>query len=121
MAEAVPGWLVAEVSDGLKRLVVLRLEGCPPADAVEVVALAWAEALLVRGRWGRQTDAPRIRQAFRSLAAHVQRWPAPAQLWEHLPPRPEPPKLQAPPTPPSEEERAKIRALLQQARQHLVR
>lgn len=121
MAEAVPGWLVAEVSDGLKRLVVLRLEGCPPADAVEAVALAWAEALLVRGRWERQVDAPRLRQAFRSLAAHATRWPAPAQLWEHLPKRPEPPKLQAPPTPPSDEERAKIRALLQQARQHLVR
>lgn len=118
MAEAVPGWLVAEVAEGVQRLLVLRLEGCPPADAVEAVALAWAEALLVRGRWERQTDAPRIRQAFRSLAAHATRWPAPAQLWEHLPPRPEPPRLDPPP--PTPQERARIRAMLQQVRQKLV-
>ena len=122
MSEAAPGWLVAEVAEGIQRLLVLRLDGCPPADAVEAVALAWADALMVRGgAWREDLDAPRLREAFRRLAAHSTRWPAPAQLWEHLPKRPEPPKLQAPPTPPSDEERAKIRALLQQARQHLVR
>ncbi|MDM7462657.1 MAG: hypothetical protein P3W95_003240 [Tepidimonas taiwanensis] len=65
--------------------------------------------------------SPGLEAAFFALAAHATRWPAPAQLWEHRPKRPEPPRLQAPPSPPSEEERAKIRALLQQARQSLLR
>lgn len=111
MSEA-PGWLVAEVAEGIQRLLVLRLEGCPPADAVEAVALAWADALLVRGRWEQQRDAGRLRQAFRSLAAHVQRWPAPAELWAHLPAAQEPMRLAAPPTPPSAEQRARIAQML---------
>lgn len=117
--EAVPGWLVAEVAEGVQRLLVLRLEGCPSADTVQAVALAWADAIWLRaGRWAAQQDAPRLRRAFRALAAHATRWPAPADLWQHLPARPEPPRLERPqPTP---EERARIRDLLQQARQRLV-
>lgn len=118
MSDAAPGWLVAEVAEGIQRLLVLRLDGCPPADAVEAVALAWADALLVRGRWEQQRDAPRLRQAFRSLAAHVQRWPAPAEVWLHLPPAPEPLRLNPPLSTPQERER--IRAMLQQVRQKLV-
>lgn len=122
MSEAAPGWLVAEVAEGIQRLLVLRLDGCPPADAVEAVALAWADALMVRGgAWREDLDSARLREAFRRLAAHSTRWPAPAEIWQHLPARPAPPRLQAPVTPPSDEERAKIRALLQQARQRLVR
>lgn len=118
-SDAAPGWLVAEVAEGVQRLLVLRLEGCPPADTVQAVALAWADALWLRaGRWAVQEDAPRLRQAFRALAAHATRWPAPAQLWEHLPPRPEPPRLNPPP--PTPQERERIRAMLQQARQKLV-
>lgn len=117
--EAVPGWLVAEVAEGVQRLLVLRLEGCPSADTVQAVALAWADALWLRaGRWSAQEDAPRLRQAFRVLAAHATRWPAPADLWQYLPSRPEPPRLERPP--PTPEERARIRAMLQQARQKLV-
>lgn len=118
-SDAAPGWLVAEVAEGVQRLLVLRLEGCPPADTVQAVALAWADALWLRsGRWSVQEDAPRLRQAFRALAAHATRWPAPAQLWEHLPPRPEPLRLNPPP--PAPQERERIRAMLQQVRQKLV-
>lgn len=118
-SDAAPGWLVAEVAEGVQRLLVLRLEGCPSADTVQAVALAWADALWLRaGRWSVQEDAPRLRQAFRGLAAHATRWPAPAQLWEHLPPRPEPLRLDPPP--PTPQERERIRAMLQQARQKLV-
>ncbi|MEW5790014.1 MAG: hypothetical protein ACOY4L_09025 [Pseudomonadota bacterium] len=99
MSEAATGWLVAEVAEGIQRLLVLRLDGCPPADAVEAVALAWADALMVRGgAWREDLDAPRLREAFRRLAAHSTRWPAPAEIWQHLPARPEPPRL-APPAP----------------------
>lgn len=117
--EAVPGWLVAEVAEGVQRLLVLRLEGCPSADTVQAVALAWADAIWLRaGCWTPEQDAPRLRRAFRSLAAHATRWPAPADLWQYLPSRPEPPRLEPPP--PTPEERARIRAMLQQARQKLV-
>ena len=120
MSEAAPGWLVAEVAEGIQRLLLLRLEGCPSVDAVEAVALAWADAVWVRaGRWTQAQDAPRLRQAFRSLAAHARRWPAPVEIWDHLPPRQEPRALEPPP--PTPEQRARIRALLQQARQRLVR
>jgi len=106
-----PGWLVAEVAEGLQRLLVLRLEGTPPADAIDGVVLAWCDALLVRGGlWDEAQDAPRIRQAYRSLAAHATRWPAPAHLWEHLPSRPQPQPL--PPPPMDESKRAEIKAML---------
>ncbi|MEO1750702.1 hypothetical protein [Thiofaba sp. EF100] len=117
--EAAPGWLVAEVAEGIQRLLVLRLEGCPPADAVEAVALAWADALMLRGgRWSEALDASRIRRAFRALAAHAVRWPAPADIWTHMPSRPEPPRLSPPdPTP---EQRERIRNMLQQVRQKII-
>lgn len=117
--EAVPGWLVAEVAEGVQRLLVLRLEGCPPADTVQAVALAWADAIWLRaGRWTPEQDAPRLRRAFRSLAAHATRWPAPADLWQYLPSRPEPPRLERPP--PTPEEREKISVILKQLRQKLL-
>lgn len=117
----VPRWLGEIVKFHMERLRLLNLEASPPAVAMGEVTRIWAEIIAARGRFEQDIDAPRLHAAFFALAAHATRWPAPAQLWEHLPPRPEPPKLQAPPTPPSDEERAKIRALLQQARQHLVR
>lgn len=117
MSEA-PGWLVAVVAEGIQRLLVLRLEGCPPADAVEAVALAWVDALLVRGgHWDEALDAPRIRAAFRWLAAHAERWPAPAAIWQHMPARAEPPKLPEPALTP--EARARAREMLARARQAL--
>ncbi|MCX8016636.1 MAG: hypothetical protein N2690_01845 [Rhodocyclaceae bacterium] len=119
MSEAAPGWLVAEVAEGIQRLLVLRLEGCPPADAVEAVALAWADTLAVRGgRWEEALDAPRIRAAFRGLAAHATRWPAPAALWEHLPARPKPPSL--PPPLPTPEERERIMDLIGQLKARMA-
>ncbi|GAB4112868.1 MAG: hypothetical protein Fur0019_19290 [Tibeticola sp.] len=115
MSEAAPGWLVAEVAEGIQRLLVLRLDGCPPADAVEAVALAWADTLMVRGgRWEEDVDAPRIREAFRRLAAYAQRWPAPAAIWEHVPARPEPPKL--PPPMVSEEDKQRALRMLAELR-----
>jgi hypothetical protein len=106
-----PGWLVAEVAEGLQRLLVLRLEGTPPADAIDGVVLAWCDALLVSGvNWDDALDAPRIRQAFRLLAAHATRWPAPVQLRDHLPARPE--RMKLPPPPMTAEQKQRARAML---------
>jgi hypothetical protein len=119
-SDGAPPWLLALVAEGLQRLLVLRLEGAPSADTIEGVSLAWADALLQRNpRWQAQRDAERIRQAFRALAARAQRWPAPAQWFEHLEPLPPLPLL-APPAP-SPEQRARVRELLQQARNRFVR
>ena len=118
-SDAAPGWLVAEVAEGVQRLLVMRLEGCPSVDTVQAVALAWADAIWLRaGRWTAEHDAPRLRQAFRALAAHATRWPAPADVWQYLSSRPEPLRLNPPP--PTPQERERIRAMLQQVRQKLV-
>jgi hypothetical protein len=110
MSETAPGWLVAEVAEGIQRLLVLRLDGCPPADAVEAVALAWADALMTRRiAWDEELDAPRLRQAFRLLAAQAARWPAPVALWDVLPARPELVKL---PPPLVQEDKERARKML---------
>ena len=73
-SDAAPGWLVAEVAEGVQRLLVLRLDGCPPADTVQAVALAWADAIWLRaGRWTAEHDAPRLRHAMtaQSRAKHA--------------------------------------------------
>jgi hypothetical protein len=119
MSDMAPGWMVAEVAEGIQRLLVLRLEGCPPADAVEAVALAWVDALLARyARWDEALDAPRIRQGFRILSAQSKRWPAPAFLLEAMPPRPEPKQL--PPPALSAEDRARFSAMLRDLKERFA-
>lgn len=106
-----PGWMVAEMAEGLQRLVLLRLEGAASADSIAGVAMAWADAMMVTGiAWDEAKDAPRIRMAFRLLSARMDRWPAPRHLLEALPVRPEPRKLPAPP--PTEADRERARAML---------
>jgi hypothetical protein len=105
-----PGWLLAEVAEGLQRLLLLRLDGAPPADTIEGVVMAWTDALLMRGRWEEVRDAPRLRHAFRALAAHSLRWPAPAQLLQHVP---DPPAVVAlPKPPPTKEQQERVKAML---------
>lgn len=111
MMQEAPGWLVAEMAEGLQRLVLLRLDGAASADSIAGVALAWADAMMVAGiSWDEALDAPRLKMAFRLLAARLERWPAPKHLLEALPARPEPLKLPEPP--PSEADRERARAML---------
>jgi len=42
-------------------------------------------------------DAARLRRAFLALAGSARRWPSPADLLDHLPAKPQPPALPAPP------------------------
>jgi hypothetical protein len=94
-----PDWLLQEVAAGLQRLILLALEGGPALESIEGVALAWADACLCWPiAWDEAQDAPRLRLAFRQLAASVKRFPSPVQLREVLPPRQAPPQL-APPEP----------------------
>lgn len=114
MSEA-PGWLVSVVAEGLQRLTLLRLDGCPPADAIEGVAMAWVDALMLQPiAWDEALDRERVRMAFRRAAAHARRWPVPVELMELMPPRPERAKL-APP-PPDERQRAQALRMIEELR-----
>ena len=82
-APEAPGWMVAEMAEGLQRLVLLRLDGAASADSIAGVAMAWADAMMVVGiAWDEAQDVPRIKMAFRLLAARLERWPAPKHLLE---------------------------------------
>lgn len=93
-----PGWLEAEVAEGLAALHVLRLPNTPAADQINKVVDVWLVALMeAHHGWDATQDAALIRKAFRRLCAACERWPAPKQLLDALPPRPSPPMLPAPP------------------------
>lgn len=97
-----PAWLRAEVASGLQRLVALGLPGQPPAETITLTAAAWCEALASTPiAWDAQLDATRVRAAFAALLPQVERWPAPAHLLRHLPPRPALPRLTPPAPDPS--------------------
>ena len=51
--------------------------------------MAWHEALTARRQWDRDRDAPRVRQAFVTLAATRRQWPAPADFLDAMPPAPQ--------------------------------
>lgn len=104
-----PAWLRTEVITGLQRLLLLNLRGGPALETIEGVALAWCDACVCWPiEWQAEADAPRLRQAFRSLAASCREWPAPVQLRDALPARTPPPQL---PPPASDAERvAEIQA-----------
>jgi hypothetical protein len=100
--EPAPKWFRVAISEGLIRLVALSLPNTPSHETIELTKEAWIAALY-EGRVWVESDAGRIAAGFRSLARKVDRWPAPRLLLDHLPARPELPKLNAPA--PSQEER----------------
>ena len=104
-------WLMNEVADGLKTLIILRLAEGPSLESVAAVAVAWCNTLQSSPiAWDRSLDAPRLREAFQTLQREQDRWPAPKRLLESLPPRPLPKLL--PPAPPSHEEAVEILKIL---------
>lgn len=78
-------WLEREVGKGLKKLVALRLEGAPAADAITLTLDVWLVALSKGSQREEHVDAPRIRKGFETLFATCERWPAPAQLLRAMP------------------------------------
>jgi hypothetical protein len=49
--------------------------------------MAWVEALNHNRVWNQVRDAPRFREAFRTLAANATRWPTPTEFVAALPAR----------------------------------
>lgn len=97
------------VANGLKRLLVLRMDGAPSSDDMAAVLQVWLEALACGKRWEDGDDA-RVRTAFLKLCQTCTRWPQPAQLLNVLPPNDSPLALPEPPM--SAAERAKQDAWL---------
>lgn len=95
----------------MERLVIIGLEGRPLGRAMGEVVRMWAQIIAARlPHADVALDAPRLHAAFDVLEATCERWPVPRQVLDALPARPEPPKL--PPPPMSEDQRAKVRAML---------
>lgn len=79
-------WFLDEIRRGLAALAVLSLDGTPAMDVLaEATPKVWAAALWGGRAWEQERDVPRIRAAFRMIAASALRWPAPRQLAEALP------------------------------------
>ncbi|WP_046079658.1 hypothetical protein [Halomonas sp. HG01] len=111
--QPIPQWFRDEIFDGLGRLLVLRLPGAPWEEEAEHTQRSWTEALWAAPiGWDAELDTHRLRQAFTRLAGQVNRWPAPRQLLELLPDRPQQPRLAKPPM--SEAQRKKNKARLRE-------
>lgn len=95
MSKPLPKFVSDELLTGLQKLMMLRLEGAPPADGIKLTASVWVEAIAsVNISWVEQLDKGRITAGFTRLFAEIERWPTPKMLIRCLPPRPEPPKLE---------------------------
>ena len=95
MSKPLPKFVSDELLTGLQKLMMLRLEGAPPADGIKLTASVWVEAIAsVNISWVEQLDKGRITAGFTRLFAEIERWPTPKMLIRCLPPRPEPLKLE---------------------------
>jgi len=97
-------WVREVVGDGLSALLALRLKNTPAEDMIELTADIWVQAFRQRA-FIEEVDAPRIREAFRRIFPRIREWPAPLDVIELMPPRPERLKLPQPKV--SDEEHAK--------------
>ncbi|MDO9141469.1 MAG: hypothetical protein Q7U38_14215 [Methylobacter sp.] len=112
-------WLRKTVSECLKALVVLHLDGGPAAEIMTKTASIWVRVISQWPiTWNEELDKPRLEAAFLQLAAQSQRWPSPSQLRPLLPPRVyKDPALDAPayPEDKARANREKIAALIKAA------
>ena len=78
------------ITKQLQLLMAMHLDFSPTdPKVVKGTKEVWIEAF--RDELGlaiEQVDAPRIEQAFRKVRRKLYKWPSPAMVLEHLPPRP---------------------------------
>lgn len=91
-----PQWFRRTVADGLKVLVALSLANEPALDLMPATKQLWIHLLWRHGAWV-EADAERILEGFTRLATRIDRWPAPRQLLDTLPRRPQAKALEAQP------------------------
>lgn len=102
-------WFESEVARGMQALMVLRLPGAPPEDAITLTLDVWLNALEDWIVWNEEQDTPRIQKAFKTLIRKSEKWPAPKHLIEALPERIHMPALPEPPLTAEERQRNKAR------------
>ena len=90
-------WFSRVIAEGLQRLAAMRLPSHPQAAELELACAVWIDTLWYRRAWHQDPDAARLHRAFLALAGSARRWPAPAELLDHLPARSQPVVLPAPP------------------------
>lgn len=78
-------WFRSEIITGIQKLAVLGLERQPSAEVLPATVSVWLEVLDNGSHWDRDTDAPRIRAAFSTLARTATSWPSPQRMLEALP------------------------------------
>lgn len=106
-------WLRNSVLKGLQGIMLLRLDGSPSADTMQGTANAWLAVLAnLPHSWDQERDAPRIQRAFLTLAANSERWPAPKNFIDALPPVPPQLKIDGPKGKYSESSRKMVSELL---------
>ena len=105
----IPGWFRRAIADGHNVLEALRLQGQPFTDEeAKLATRMWANVLwVVPVDWDEELDAQRLRDGFVRLASQISRWPAPAQLLEYMPRRPERERLARPTMTPDQQLTAK--------------
>lgn len=85
-----PDWAYNQMIEGLQKMLVLRLQGAPPADTITALAAVWEEALTpYTWAFDSSIDQDRLPEAFRRLIQQADKWQQPAQLIKLIPPRPE--------------------------------
>jgi hypothetical protein len=84
---SIENWFKSSIIKGLQGLLMLRLQGAPADDTIESLAQAWIAVLSsMPHTWQQDRDQPRIQRAFLTIAANSDRWPAPKNFIEALPP-----------------------------------
>lgn len=117
--QQIPDWFSDAILDGIERLYVLSLARTPSADTIELTHAQWVEVLWdAPVQWDEEVDRPRLQAAFKRLARQVDTWPAPSQLWELMPGRPQRPALPGPELTPEQRarNRERVQDLLRQLR-----
>ena len=89
-------WFSRVIAEGLQRLAAMHLVGTPTDAGLDLACAVWIDTLWYRRAWHQDPDAARLRRAFAALSGSARRWPAPAELLDHLPARPQPLALPKP-------------------------
>lgn len=113
-------WLKNAVIDGVQLLYSLALPGSPAGEVLPLTAQGWIEVLRRCRTWVPERDAKRLHPGFVALAGAVDRWPAPKQLLDHLPPVQAPLALVEAAPPISAAQRQQLQALRRRLADHLV-
>ena len=68
-----PDWAYNQMIEGLQKLLVLRLQGAPPADTISALAAVWEEALTPHTwAFNEQLDHNRLPTAFKRVIQHAE-------------------------------------------------